>query len=93
MTMPDQRRMVEVLFLDATGHDGWTSDEDTADITSHLECRAAGYLIESTDAYISIALARGGFDQWLAPMCIPRGAIIDVVDVEPQNRAMTVDDV
>ena len=93
MTMPDQRRMVEVLWLDSTGHDGWTEPEVLAELARSIECRSAGIVVDESDAYLTIALGVGGLGQFLAPMCIPRSAIIDVVDVEPQNRAMTVDDV
>ena len=82
MSLPDvPGPIVEVIFMDSTGHDGWTPNDDLPDLITHLECRAAGYLLNDNPLSVTIGLARGGFDQTLSPMCIPRGAIIDMIVV------------
>jgi hypothetical protein len=92
VTMPDAPgRIVEVLWMDSTGHDGWTDPLDVEELPKRLEARAAGYVIEEADAYLTIALAVGGFNQILTPMCIPRGVIIEVRDFVPGGQARVPD--
>jgi hypothetical protein len=88
--MPEPQRVVEVLWIDSTGHDGWS--DTVTDLPTMIECRAVGIVADEGDAYMTLALAIGGAGQYLSPMCIPKAAIIDVHDYVPGGQARVPDD-
>jgi hypothetical protein len=71
--------IVEVLWVDSTGHSEWHEPDEAKELLTKLECRSAGYLVQDEPEGIVIALGAGGLGQYLDSMAIPRAAIISVV--------------
>lgn len=46
-------RLVEVTWVDATGHSGWM-DRNIAITRKPITMRTAGYVLEETDTYVKI---------------------------------------
>jgi len=75
--------LVEVQWVDSTGHDGWHEPDQSSELLGKMDCLAAGYLIEDKPEGIVVALGAGGLGQLLDSMAIPRAAIVSVVRLIP----------
>jgi hypothetical protein len=67
--------VVEVEWVDSTGHSEWHEPTEAKELLTKLECRSAGYLIADEPGGIIVALGVGGLGQYLDSMAIPRVAI------------------
>lgn len=81
--------LVEVQWVDSTGHDGWHEPDQSSELLGKMDCLAAGYLIEDKPEGIVLALGAGGLGQLLDSMAIPRAAIVSVVRLAPPTRTVT----
>ena len=70
--------LVEVQWVDSTGHDGWHAPEEALENLDKMECLAAGYLVAEDEKGIVIALGHGALGQHLSSMAIPRAAVLRV---------------
>jgi len=70
--------LVEVEWVDSTGHSEWHTPEAATELLTKMECLAAGYLLEDTPEGIVIALGAGALGQRLDSMAIPRAAIVSM---------------
>lgn len=78
MTVEAPGELVEVLWVDSTGHSEWHEPDEARDLLRKVECRAAGYLVCDEPEGIVIALGAGGLGQYLDSMAIPRAAIVEM---------------
>ncbi len=82
MSVERPGQLVEVEWLDSTGHSGWHDPDEATELLTKLECLVAGYLIEDKPEGIVVALGAGGLGQRLDSMAIPRGAIVSVTRLD-----------
>jgi hypothetical protein len=83
----DRRDIVEVEWVDSTGHSEWHQPEEAQELLTKLDCRSAGYLIADEPDGIIVALGIGAFGQYLDSMAIPRTAIRSLTRLHHSKKA------
>jgi hypothetical protein len=79
--------VVEVEWVDSTGHSEWHEPDQARELLGKLECRAAGYLIADEPEGIIVTLGFGGLGQYLDSMAIPRAAIVSMTRLHSSKKA------
>jgi hypothetical protein len=87
MTLEAPGPIVEVVWVDSTGHGEWHHPEEAEALLDKIECRSAGYLLHDKPEGIVVALGTGGLGQRLGSMAIPRQAVISVRHLEKKGKA------
>jgi hypothetical protein len=81
--------LVEVEWLDSTGHGEWHDPEEAKELLTKLACLSVGYLVADEPTGIVISLGVGDVGQYLDSMAIPRVAIVSMTRLTPSKKVAT----
>jgi hypothetical protein len=81
--------LVEVLWVDTTGSNGWTTIKAELQATSRLpsmRCVSVGHVLEDTPEMLTVALSVNCDGQCNSSITIPRFAIVQVTPLQHAPR-------